>query len=264
MKILVLMKPTPDTETKIKIQEASGKLDMAGVKYVINPYDEFAIEEAIRIKERNQGQGEIVVVTLGGDVAKELFIKALGMGGDRSLLIKNDGLEECDSLTTATVLAAVVRAESPNLVLCGRQGIDDDNMHVGMMVAELLQWPHVNVATKIDIQGTKAQVDREIDGGQIEVHEVSLPAVIGAHKSLNTPRYASLPGIMKAKKKPADIKTPSDFGVDVGQLRSRQRVFAKRVHYPPAKPAGRIFKGEPVEAMVAQVVKLLRDEAKVL
>ncbi len=263
MKILVLLKQTPDTETKIRLQASGAGIETNDVKYIINPYDEFAIEEALKIKE-GQGSGEVIITSFGGESARELIVKGLAMGGDRGLLIANDGLENADSLTIAKVLAAAIKAEQPQLVMCGKQAIDDDNMHVGVMTAELLGWPHVNVVTKCTLSGTRATVEREVEGGQVEVYDVALPAVLGAHKSLNTPRYASLPGIMKAKKKPLDKKSPTDFGLDAGTLKGSIRTVVKKYKYPPEKPAGKVFKGEDVGVMVAKVVKLLRDEAKVI
>ena len=186
------------------------------------------------------------------------------MGGDRGLLIGSDGLEGADSLTVAKVLAAAVKTENPDLVLVGKQAIDDDNMHVGIMVAELLKWPHVNVVTKLTLNGKTATVEREVEGGQVEVYEVQLPAVFGAQKALNTPRYASLPGIMKAKKKPLDSKKPADFGLDVAALKAGVKTVTRGFLPPPEKPAGKVFKGEDVAVMVDKVVKLLREEAKVI
>jgi len=259
MKILVLIKPTPDTETKIKISGDGKTIDSSDTKFIINPYDEFAIEEALKTKEK-LGTGEVVVASFSDDKAKELIIKGLAMGADRGLLINSAGLDTNDSLTVAKVLAAAVKAENPNLVFCGKQAIDDDNMHVQTMLAELLGWPHVNVATKFELNGSNATIEREVEGGMVEVYEVALPVVVGAHKSLNSPRYASLPGIMKAKKKPFDTKTPADFGCDAKGGFTKITGYA----YPPQKPAGKVFAGEPVEAMVEKVVKLLREEAKVL
>lgn len=262
MKILVLIKPTPDTETKIKISGDGKSIESGDTKFIINPYDEFAIEEALKTKEK-LGTGEVVVASFSDDKAKELIIKGLAMGADRGLLVNSAGLDTNDSLTVAKVLAATIKAENPNLVFCGKQAIDDDNMHVQTMVAEILGWPHVNVATKFELNGNNATVEREVEGGMVEVYDVTLPAVIGAHKSLNSPRYASLPGIMKAKKKPFDTKTPGDFGCDMNALKSG---FTKITGYayPPQKPAGKVFAGEPVDVMVEKVVKLLREEAKVL
>lgn len=261
MKILVLIKQTPDTETKIRLSADSKSVEQGDVKYIINPYDEFAIEEALKLKEK-AGSGEVVIASFGGESTKELIIKGLAMGADRGLLITNSGIENADSLGVAKVLAAAIKLEKADIVFCGKQAIDDDNMHVGTMTAELLGWPHVNVVTKFDLSGTTARVEREVEGGQVEVYDVTLPAIFGAHKSLNTPRYASLPGIMKAKKKPFDVKNLGDLGLDPNTLKAR--AIAKSYKYPPEKPKGKVFAGEPVEAMVEKVVKLLRDEAKVI
>jgi electron transfer flavoprotein beta subunit len=254
MKIVVLLKQTPDTETKIRINGAGNAIEAGDTKYIINPYDEFAIEEALKIKEK-AGSGEVVIASFGGDAVKELIIKGLAMGADRGLLIGNEGIEGADSLTIAKALAAAVKAENAQVVLCGKQAIDDDNMHVGVMLAELLGWPHVNVVTKLTLDGNKATAEREVEGGQVEVYEVELPAVFGAHKGLNTPRYASLPGIMKAKKKPLDKKTPGDVGADANALKGGIKSVVKGYKYPPEKPAGKMFQGEDVEAMVSKVVK---------
>jgi electron transfer flavoprotein beta subunit len=261
MKILVLIKQTPDTETKIRLTADGKNIEQGDVKYIINPYDEFAIEEALKLKEK-LGTGEVVIASFGGDSSKELIIKGLAMGGDRGLLVSHAGLEGTDSLVVAKVLAAAIKAEKADIVFCGKQAIDDDNMHVGTMAAEILGWPHVNVVTKFELNGTTARVEREVEGGQVEVYDVTLPAVFGTHKSLNTPRYASLPGIMKAKKKPFDNKSPADIGADASTLKPKSLI--KGYKYPPEKPKGKIFAGEPVEAMVEKVVKLLRDEAKII
>ncbi|MCX6110339.1 MAG: electron transfer flavoprotein subunit beta/FixA family protein [Proteobacteria bacterium] len=263
MKIVVLLKQTPDTESKIVISADGARIETAGLKSIINPYDEYAIEEALKLKEK-AGAGEVVIASFGTDAAKELIVKGLAMGADRGLLISNEGLEAADSLAIAKVLAAAVKAESADLVLAGKQAIDDDNMHVAVMVAELLKWPHVNVVDKLTLSGKTATVEREVEGGQVEVYEVQLPAVLGANKALNTPRYASLPGIMKAKKKPFDVKKPGDFGLDAGALKSGIKAVIKGFTPPPEKPAGKVFKGEDVSVMVEKVVKLLREEAKVI
>jgi electron transfer flavoprotein beta subunit len=261
MKIIVLLKQTPDTETKITLSSDNSAVDNSGSKFIINPYDEFAIEEAIQIKEK-AGDSEVVVVSFGNDSCKELIVKALAMGADRGLLISNSGLENADSLTVAKVLAGACKDEGADIVIGGKQAIDDDNMSALVMTSELLGWPHVNVVTKLELDGTNAKVEREVEGGKVEVYEVSLPAVFGAHKSLNSPRYASLPGIMKAKRKPFDSKTPSDIGVDPGSLTSHTKITG--YSYPPEKPAGKMFQGEDVAVMADKVVKLLREEAKVL
>lgn len=261
MKILVFLKKTPDTETRIQLTNNNTAIDPSDVKFIINPYDEYAIEEAIQIKERT-GKAEVVIASFGDESLKELIIKGLAMGGDRGLLISNQGLEQADSLTIAKVLASAVKAENPDLVLLGKQAIDDDNMHVGPMLAELLGWAHVNVVNKLTLDGNQATAEREAEGGYLEVYKFALPAVIGANKSLNSPRYAALPGIMKAKKKPFDVKTPGDYGLN--DLGSKIKVAVTAYQYPPEKKAGQVFKGDAVDSMVAQVVKLLREEAKVI
>ena len=263
MKIVVLLKQTPDTEAKIAISADGTAIETAGVKTIINPYDEFAIEEALQIKAKNSG-AEVIVCSFGRPDAKEQIIKGLAMGADRGMLINGENLSDLDSLGISKVLAAAIKKEDPQIVLCGKQGIDDDNMHVPSMVAELLGWAHVNVVTKLEVSDGKARAEREVEGGQVEVYDVSMPAIFGAHKSLNSPRYASLPGIMKAKKKPLDSITPSDLGLDEAALKSSTKTRITGFAYPPEKPAGKQFKDEPLEQMVNKVVDLLRDEANVL
>lgn len=263
MKILVLLKQTPDTESKVKISADGSKIESGDTKYIINPYDEFAIEEALKTKEKI-GSGEVIICSFGNDSVKELVVKGLAMGADRGLLINNEGLENADSLTVAKVLAAAAKSENAELIFCGKQAIDDDNMHVGVMVAELLNWPHANVASSFALTGKTARVEREVEGGQVEVYDIELPAVIGAHKALNTPRYASLPGIMKAKKKPFDLKKPGDIGLNADTLKSGIHAVISGYSNPPEKPAGKIFKDEDVSVMVEKVVKLLREEAKII
>jgi electron transfer flavoprotein beta subunit len=262
LKSVVLLKQTPDTESKIKVAADGSKLETGEFKYIINPYDEFAIEEALRTKEKHGG--EVVIVSFGPDSARELIIKGLAMGADRGVLVSSDGLDTADSSAIAQVLAAAVKAENADIVFCGKQAIDDDNMHGAPMVAEYLGWPHLNVVTKFELTGKTAKVEREVEGGQVEVYEVTLPAVFGAHKSLNSPRYASLPGIMKAKKKPLDKKTPGDIGVSAAQISEASKTKITGFKLPPEKPAGKIFRDEPVAAMVTKTLKALREEAKII
>lgn len=263
MKIIVLLKQTPDTETQIVLTSDSKGIDHSQTKYIVNPYDDFAIEEALRIQEKTPNT-EVVLLCFGPQTAKERIIKGLAMGADRAVLIDNAGLEESDPLVTAKILSAAVKTENCDMVLCGKQSIDDDNMSVGVMLAEFLHWSHVNVVTKVAMNGDKVNVEREVEGGQVEVYETRLPVVLGAHKSLNTPRYASLPGIMKAKKKPLDVKSPKDFGLEMSTLQALQMTRIEGYSYPPQKPKGKIFQGESVEVMVDKVVKLLREEVKVI
>lgn len=261
MKIVVLVKKTPDTETKIQLTPDGSQIDHTNTKFVINPYDEFAIEEALKIREQ-LGSGEVVIASFGDGACKDIIVRGLAMGADRGVLISNEGLESADSLVTAKVLKALVEAEQASLVLCGKQAIDDDNMHVGTMIAELMGWPHVNVANKVSLEGEVCTVEREVEGGQVEVHKFNLPGLIGANKALNNPRFTSLPGIMKAKKKPFDERTVAELGLSDGDLRSG--ISLKGLAYPPEKPAGQLFKDGDVSEMVSKVVQLLRDEAKVL
>jgi electron transfer flavoprotein beta subunit len=263
VKILVLFKKTPDTEAKIKISADQKSLDQTGVKFIINPYDEYAIEEALQLKDK-AGSGEVVIVSLGDESMRELFVKALGMGADRGILVNNTGVESIDSLGVAKILAKVIEAEKPDLVLTGRHGIDDDNMHVQTMIAELLGWPQINVCTKLTVEASKLTAERSVEGGQVEVYEASLPAIVGADKALNQPRFVSLPGLMKAKKKPIDAKTVSDLGLTIDSLKQANAVEVKSYRYPPEKPKGKVFKDEPVEIMVEKVLGLLRQEAKII
>ena len=263
MDIIVCIKQVPDTTTVIQIDPSGKDIVRDGITQIISPYDEFAIEEALRIKEKT-GTGEVILVSVGLDSVKEPLLRGLAMGADRAIVIPPPAVSHMDSLLTATLLASVVQQEKGELVFCGKQGIDEDNMHVGVMLAELLDWPHVNVVTKLEITGNRARAEREIEGGQTEVYDVQLPALFGTHKSLNTPRYASLPGIMKAKKKPMDVKTYQDLGLDEATLQGLVQTTVTHYEYPPKKPAGKILQGMPTEAMVDQVVGWLRSEAKVI
>lgn len=259
MKILVIIKRTPDTETEIKLTGDGKAIDTANHKYIINPYDEYAIEEALKIKEANSG-ATVTLASFDTPDAKEVVVKGLAMGADNGLIIDSTDVAGADSLVCAKVLAKMIEKEQPNIVLCGRQAIDDDNMHVGTMLAELLDWPHVNVVNKLDVSGSSATVEREIEGGQTEVYDVELPAIFGANKALNQPRYASLPGIMKAKKKPFAITPAAEFLADAGAATTEILSF----QYPEEKPSGQVFKGEAVADMVDKLVDKLQKEAKVL
>ena len=262
-KALVLIKRTPDTESKITLANGNKAIDTANIKYIVSPYDEHAIEESLVLKQKFASM-EVVVASFGPTDTKEMILKGLAMGADRGVLVANDGLEDCDSLTTAKILAALIKQESPDIVLCGKQAIDDDNMNVGAMVAEFLGWPHVNIVNKLLMEDGGGTAEREVEGGQVEVYDFKLPVVVGANKALNTPRFTSLPGIMKAKRKPLDVKKVNDLGLDAGALQAGSKTKIVGYQYPPAKAAGKIFKGEAAKAMVDKVVSLLREEAKVI
>lgn len=257
MKIMVLLKRTPDTEARIKLSADGKAIDDEGVQYILNPYDEFALEEALQIKEK-VGTGEVIACSYGTEASREIIVRGLAMGADRGLLIT--AAEPRDSLGISKVLAKAVEKEQPDIVLCGKQGIDDDNMHVGVMVAEYLGWPHVNVVNKLTLNERTATIEREIEGGQMEIYETQLPLIVGANKALNSPRYVSLPGIMKAKRKPLDVLTAAELGVATAASKSEIVGY----QYPPAKPPGKLLKDKPLEEMVDEVVRLLREEAKVI
>ncbi len=257
MKIFVCIKQVPDTETKIKISADGNGIDTNGIKWVINPYDEFAIEEAIRLKEANSGS-TVTVFSLGPKKrVSEALRTALAMGADEGVVI--DAPENLDSLSTAQLLAASIKQEGlPDLVLTGKLAIDDNAACVSQMLAEGLEVPHSTVVSKLTYQTDKVLVERDIEGGAKEVVKLGLPALVGANKGLNLPRYASLPGIMKAKKKALKEVDGNSLGVTLTPL-----VRYEKFSLPPEKPAAKILSGEP-EAQVAELVKLLRDESKVL
>ncbi len=250
MKLAVCVKRTPDTETRIKIAADGASIDESGVKFVLNPFDEYAVEEALKLKEA-AGSGEVVVVSLGNDASQETIRTALAMGADRGVLLKTDR-RPLDPFPIANALAAELEAGGYDLILCGKLAIDDYSQAVGIMVAELLGIPCVSAVVRLDVQNGSGTAEREIEGG-VEVVEFALPAVITADKGLNEPRYPALRGIMLAKKKPLEVKEVAleDGGLEVLQLA-----------LPPERSAGRIV-GEGPDAVPA-LLDALRKEAKVL
>jgi electron transfer flavoprotein beta subunit len=260
MKIGVCIKQVPDTTTKIVLKEDGTGIKEDGVKFIISPYDEFAVEEAIRLKEKNAGS-EVVVFTFGPKRSQDALRSALAMGADRAVHVTTDGLPSTDSLSTAKVLTAAIQKEQIELLFTGRHAIDDDCAQVSQMVAEKLKWPHVTVVSKFLLEGNKAMVERDIDGGSKEVWTVELPAVFAASKGLNEPRYASLPGIMKAKSKPLAQWTVTDLGLSADQL--KPKVVYSQFQVPSEERKMKMFKENPAQA-VKDVVRLLREEAKVI
>ncbi len=250
MKIAVCIKRVPDSETRVKIAPDGKSLDESGVKFVMNPYDEYAVEEALRRKEK-AGSGEIAVICLGPTAAQETIRTALAMGADRGILLQADTIP-ADPFEAARIIAAELKSTSWDLILFGRMAIDDYNHQVGALTAELLGLPCVTAISHLEIEGTKGLAEREIEGG-IEVLEFSLPAVVTADKGLNEPRYPALKGIMAAKKKPLEVKP---VPVSAGAF----EVLA--LSPPPDRKEGKIV-GEGVAA-VGELVRLLREEAKVL
>jgi len=215
MKVLVPVKRVIDYNVKVRVKADGSGVDLANVKMSMNPFDEIAVEEAIRLREAGKAE-EIIVVSIGVKQAQETLRTALAMGADRAILIEaTDNVHnDIEPLAVAKLLAAVVKEENPGIVLCGKQAIDNDMNATGQMLAALLGWSQATFISKLDIEGDSATVTREVDGG-LQVIKVKMPAIVSVDLRLNEPRYASLPNIMKAKKKPMDEKTPSDYGVDV-------------------------------------------------
>ena len=249
MKILVPVKRVVDYNVKVRVKADGTGVDLANVKMSMNPFDEIAVEEALKLKEAGKAT-EVVAVSCGPAAAQETLRTALAMGADRAILVEADG--ELQPLAVAKLLKAVVAKESPQLVIAGKQAIDDDANQVGQMLAALLDWAQVTSASKVVADGGKLTVTREIDGG-LETVEVALPAVVTADLRLNTPRYATLPNIMKAKKKPLDALKPADLGVDPAP-----RLRTLKVAEPPKRQGGVMVKD------VAELVAKLKSEAKVI
>lgn len=229
MKIIVPVKRVVDYNVKVRVKPDGTGIDLANVKMSMNPFDEIAVEEALRLKEAGKAE-EVVAVSIGPAQAIETIRTALAMGADRGILVKVDGPTE--PLAVAKILKEIVKAEEPGLVILGKQAIDDDCSQTGQMLAALLDRPQGTFASKLEIDGDHVLVTREIDGGH-ETVKLALPAIVTTDLRLNEPRYASLPNIMKAKKKPVDEKTPDDFGVDV-----TPRLDVIKTADPPGRTAG--------------------------
>src|SRR6187399_1815643 len=249
MKIFVPVKRVIDFNVKIRVKSDGSGVELANIKMSMNPFDEIAVEEAIRLKEAGKAT-EIIAVSIGPAQASETIRTALAMGADRGILVKSDTVVE--PLAVAKILKGVVEAEQPGLVILGKQAIDDDCNQTGQMLAALLGWAQGTFASKIVLEGDKAKVTREVDGG-LQTVELKMPAIVTTDLRLNQPRYASLPNIMKAKKKPLDEKTPADFGADV-----KPRLKVLKTEEPSGRKAGVKVKS------VAELVDKLRNEAGVL
>lgn len=256
MKIAVLVKQVPDTETKIKTKADGSGIEMEGVKFIVGPYDEFAIEEAIKTKEKNPGS-EVTVISLGPVRVVEAMRTALAMGCDKAIHIDDEG-QNPDSFVAAKALAKVIADGGFEIVFTGKQAIDLDNAQTTQMVAEFLGWPQVMILEKIEIAGGKAIATRRVSGGAKEIYEIPLPAIFGCEKGLNTPRYASLPGIMKAKSKPVETKKLSELKGD-----AQAKLTYSNFRLPPEKAPGKMLTGDAA-TQVKELVRLLREEAKVI
>jgi len=249
MKILVAVKRVVDFNVKVRVKADQSGVELANVKMSMNPFDEIAVEEALKLREAGKAT-EVVAVSAGVSACQETLRTALAMGADRAILVETEA--ELQPLAVAKLLKAVVAKEAPGLVILGKQAIDDDANQTGQMLAALLDWPQATFASKVEIEGGSAKVMREIDGG-LETIEVVLPAIVTTDLRLNTPRYATLPNIMKAKKKPLETVRPADLGVDVAPRLKTLKV---------AEPAKR--KGGAMVKDVAELIEKLKNEAKVI
>lgn len=258
MKIFVCIKQVPDTETKMKLLADGSNVDLTGAKLVVNPYDEFAIEEAVKLQAANPGS-QTFVVTLGPkQKAQEALRTALAMGIDEAIVIHAE--QALDSFATAKALSALIQQEGgADLILTGKLAIDDNASSVPQMIAAFMKIPHCTVVSKLTFAGSTFTAERDIEGGSKEVVELSMPCVVAANKGLNTPRYASLPGIMKAKKKAIKEVDLAALGVTDADIKTK----ISKVFLPAEKPAVKMIAGEPQE-QATTLVKLLRDEAKAL
>ncbi len=248
MKILVTVKRVPDPESTIKVNSEGTGIVESGIKWVVNPFDEIAIEEALRIKETHDDV-EVVLVSIGGADSQEQLRTGLAMGADRAILVTAEGTAPAH---VARILSKLVEKESPDLMLMGKQAIDDDSNEVGQMLAQILGWPQATFISELKLEDGKAQCVREIDGG-LETVRMSLPAVVTADLRLNEPRYASLPGIMKSRKKPLEEIEVASLGVEITPI-----ITVKSMVPPPERQAGRMVES------VDEMIDALRNEAKVL
>jgi len=246
MKVLVPVKRVIDYNVKVRVKADGSGVDLANVKMSMNPFDEIAVEQAIRLKEAGQAE-EIIAISIGVKQAQETLRTALAMGADRAILViaAEDVHSDIEPLTVAKILKAVIDEEQSGLVLCGKQAIDNDMNATGQMLSALLGWSQATFASKVEIDGDSAVVTREVDGG-LQTIKVSMPTVVTVDLRLNEPRYASLPNIMKAKKKPMDEKTPADYGVEVGN-----RLEIVKTVEPAERAAG--IKVDSVDALVAKL-----------
>ena len=264
MNIIVCLKQVPDTESQIKIGPDAKSIQEDDIKWVMNPYDEFGVEEALLLKEKFGG--EVTVVGLGPSRVTESIRTALAMGADKGVLINDPALEGSDTIATAKALAAVIKDLPHDLIFAGQRGVDDDNGLVGAALAEFLGIPQISLAVKVEVaeDGQSLKANRPIEG-QTLVIETGLPALITAQKGLNEPRYASLPGIMKAKKKPLEEKTLADLGLDAGEVgEGAQNLKVQELTPPPQREAGKMVEGESPEDKAAELARLLHEEAKVI
>ena len=260
MEIVVLLKQVPDTESMISVADDGVSIKTDDLKWVISPYDEFAVEEALRIREVEGGK--VTILTVGADKAVEAIRTALAMGADEGVLINDPAAATCDGLGIARILAAALKQMPYDLIIAGQRAVDDDNFLVGTAVAEYLDIPSIALVNKQEMADGKIKCQRTIEGG-VTVIETALPALFTTQRGLNEPRYASLPGIMKAKKKPLETKSLADIGIEGADI-SEPGVKIVSLQPPPARVGGRIIEGESAQEKAAELVRLLTEESKVL
>jgi len=260
LEVVVLLKQVPATESDIQIAPDGVSISTEDIKWVVNPYDEFAVEEALRIKEAHGGT--VTIVSVGPERTLEAIRSALAMGADRGILVNDNGNCGYDGLKTARIIAGLFKQIPFDVIIAGQRAVDDDNYQVGAAVAEFLGIPMIPMVIKERIVEGKILCHRSVEGGSALL-EAPLPVLFTTQKGLNEPRYASLPGIMKAKKKPLEIKTPRDAGADNILLETRTiRILS--LSLPPKRKAGKIIEGNTAEAKAAELVRLLHEEAKVI
>lgn len=260
MKIAVCVKAVPDTETKITIAADKKNIDLTGVRFITSPYDENAVEEALRIKEKHGG--ETFVISMGGDECTDVIRDSLARGIDSAIHLKDADFKGLGPLDTAKVLAAAIKDGAYDLILCGQQGVGGDNNQVPSILAELLDLPQATVIVKLEIDGNKFKAEREVEGAH-EIVEGSLPAVLSAQKGLNEPRYSSIKGVMAARKKEIAVKDAEALGIKGKVGGDAQKVKLKELSLPPVRPSGKKIEGD-ADTQAKTLVQLLRSEARVI
>ncbi len=256
MNIIACVKQVPDTEAQIKVKADGSGIEEGQIKWVMNPYDEFGVEEALRLKEKNGG--DVTIISVGPARAMETIRTALAMGADKGVPVCAPVLDKADAYVTAAALAAVIKGMPYDIIFCGQRAIDDDSGQVGAILAEMLNIPQLTIITKVEYAGSTIKAIKPIEGAQLLI-ETALPCVVTAQKGLNEPRYASLPGIMKAKKKPVDVKNAAALGIAV-----EAKAKVVKTITPPDRAAGKIIFGDDPAQKAVEVARLLREEAKVI
>jgi electron transfer flavoprotein beta subunit len=261
MNVIVCVKQVPDTAAKVELSSDGKSIDTTDLAYVLNPYDEYAVEEALKLKE-NLG-GEVTLITMGPKRADEVLRTGLAMGADKAIHVMDDRLAGSDALSTAKVLSTVIKTLQFDIVLCGKLAVDTNNGQVGQMTAEFLGIPHQTSITKLEVKDGKAVSEREVEGGK-EINETGLPALFTAEKDLNKPRYPSLPGIMKAKKKEVTLLDLASMNLDEKSVgKAGSVVNLSDISMPPKRTGGKILEGEPPDA-AKTLIKALHEELKII